>query len=117
MWKTVSLIAVMAGGITLASPVEAQTVSPVCGDRTKVINSLSAKYSEEPVAVGPTSTGGVIDELKAPDGNSWICLITLPTGANCHVAPGAACQKPLVKTDRTQACVASACSSVPAVPA
>lgn len=97
MWKTVSLIAVMAGGITLASPVTAQTVSPVCGDRTKVINSLSAKYSEEPVAVGVTANGGVIEVLKAPDGKTWTILFTSPNGASCLVASGEAWQELEVK--------------------
>jgi hypothetical protein len=30
------------------------SASPVCGDRAKVIDSLAAKYAEEPVAVGVT---------------------------------------------------------------
>ena len=97
MWKTVSLIAVMAGGITLARPVTAQTVSPVFGDRTKVINSLSAKYSEEPVAVGVTANGGVIEVLKAPDGKTWTILFTSPNGASCLVASGEAWQELEVK--------------------
>lgn len=66
--------------------------SPVCGDRSKVIDSLRAKYSEEPVAVGVTSNGGVIEVLKAPDGKTWTILFTYPAGPTCLVASGEAWQ-------------------------
>lgn len=66
--------------------------SPVCGDRSKVIDSLRAKYSEEPVAVGVTSNGGVIEVLKAPDNSTWTILFTYPSGPSCLVASGEAWQ-------------------------
>ncbi|KZC99966.1 hypothetical protein AUQ41_08350 [Thalassospira sp. MCCC 1A02898] len=67
--------------------------APVCGDRQKVIDGLSAKYSEEPVAVGVTSNGGVIEVLKAPDGQTWTILFTYPSGPSCLVASGEAWQE------------------------
>ena len=91
MLKTLSLIAVLAGAVTVAIP-EAYA-SPVCGDRSKVIDSLSAKCSEEPVAVGVTSNGGVIEVLKAPDGQTWTILFTYPSGPSCLVASGEAWQE------------------------
>lgn len=91
MLKTLSLIAVMAGAVTVATLPNA-TAAPVCGDRSKVIDSLSAKYSEEPVAVGVTSNGGVIEVLKAPDGQTWTILFTYPSGPSCLVASGEAWQ-------------------------
>ncbi|MCC4238739.1 hypothetical protein [Thalassospira povalilytica] len=90
MWKKLSLMAVMAGAVAVGIP-ETQA-SPVCGDRSKVIDSLSAKYSEEPVAVGVTSNGGVIEVLKAPDGQTWTILFTYPSGPSCLVASGEAWQ-------------------------
>ena len=91
MWKTLSLIAVVAGAVTVASPANAG--SPVCGDRAKFIDGLSAKYSEEPIAVGVTSNGGVIEVLKAPDGQTWTILFTYPSGPSCLVASGEAWQE------------------------
>ncbi|RCK43502.1 MULTISPECIES: hypothetical protein [Thalassospira] len=91
MWKTLSLMAVMAAAVAVTIP-EA-SASPVCGDRSKVIDSLSAKYSEEPVAVGVTSNGGVIEVLKAPDGQTWTILFTYPSGPSCLVASGEAWQE------------------------
>lgn len=90
MLKTLSLIAVVTGAVAVT---HAQaSASPVCGDRSKVIDSLSAKYSEQPVAVGVTSNGGVIEVLKAPDGQTWTILFTYPSGPSCLVASGEAWQ-------------------------
>ncbi|WP_417624971.1 hypothetical protein [Paremcibacter congregatus] len=69
------------------------SASPVCGDRAKVIDSLNAKYAEEPVAVGVTANGGVIEVLKSPHGESWTILFTYPTGPTCLVASGEAWQE------------------------
>lgn len=89
MMKSISRtygIALAAVLFLLLSP--ATFASPVCGDRAKVIASLAAKYSEEPVAVGVTSNGGVIEVLKAPDGQTWTILFTYPMGPSCLVASG-----------------------------
>ena len=68
------------------------SASPVCGDRSKVISSLADKYREEPVAVGVTANGGVIEVLKAPDGQTWTILFSYPSGPSCLVASGEAWQ-------------------------
>ncbi|WP_114094515.1 hypothetical protein [Thalassospira xiamenensis] len=60
----------------------------VCGDRAKVIASLLAHYAEEPVAVGVTSNGGVIEVLSAPDGQTWTILFTRPDQVTCLLASG-----------------------------
>lgn len=89
-----------AYGIALAAilfllllPLISAQASPVCGDRQKVIDSLSAKYSEQPVAIGVTANGGVIEVLKAPDGETWTILFTYPSGPSCLVASGEAWQE------------------------
>ena len=93
------LIAVTIGAIAVATllAMPANAMSPVCGDRIKVLDSLSAKYAEEPVAVGVTANGGVIEVLKAPDGKTWTILFTSPNGASCLVASGEAWQELEVK--------------------
>lgn len=79
-------------GVIGLSLVSTASAAPVCGDRAKVIESLNAKYAEEPVAVGVTSNGGVIEVLKAPDGETWTILFTYPSGPSCLVASGDAWQ-------------------------
>lgn len=56
--KRIIGIAIAAVLFLLPLPRIAEAASPLCGDRAKVIASLSAKYSEEPVAVGVTSNAG-----------------------------------------------------------
>ena len=90
MWKIPSLIVLVFSVIMFASA--AKAAPPVCGDRAKVIDRLSAKYSEEPVAIGITANGGVIEVLKAPDGATWTILFTYPSGPCCLVASGEAWQ-------------------------
>ncbi|MCC9623926.1 hypothetical protein LPB41_19785 [Thalassospira sp. MA62] len=92
MWKIPTFAAVMAGVIALTAT-SAVGASPVCGDRSKVIDKLSSKYSEEPVAVGVTANGGVIEVLKAPEGETWTILFTNPSGSSCLVASGEAWQE------------------------
>lgn len=82
------LIGIAAVAILFLLPSGPTFAAPVCGDRVKVIDSLSAKYAEEPVAVGVTSNGGVIEVLKAPDGKTWTILFTYPNGPSCLVARG-----------------------------
>ncbi len=67
-----------------ATPVGAQTV---CGERAKFIEMLGTKYLEEPVSMGLTSTGAVIEVFTSPKG-SWSILLTYPTGSTCMVAAG-----------------------------
>ncbi len=67
-----------------ATPVSAQKV---CGERAKFIEMLGTKYLEQPVSMGITSTGAVIEVLISPKG-SWSILLTYPTGSTCMVAAG-----------------------------
>jgi hypothetical protein len=67
-----------------ATPVGAQTV---CGERAKFIEMLGTKYLEQPVSMGLTSTGAVIEVFTSPKG-SWSILLTYPTGSTCMVAAG-----------------------------
>ncbi len=70
--------------IAWASPAVAQTV---CGERAKFIEMLGTKYLEQPVSMGLTSSGAVIEVLTSPTG-TWSILLTYPTGLTCMVATG-----------------------------
>ncbi len=67
-----------------ADPASAQQV---CGERTKLMTDLGKKFAEQPVAMGLTSTGAVIEVLSSPTG-SWTFLVTSPGGQTCMVASG-----------------------------
>jgi len=73
-------------GFLLAKPppVRAQTA---CGERAKIVAYLSANYSEQPVAMGLTEAGSVVEVLVSPKG-TWTILVTVPAGLTCMVTSG-----------------------------
>ncbi len=53
-----------------------------------MLEILSEKYSEAPIAVGVTNNGGLVEVLSTGDGNTWSIIITSPQGMSCLVAAG-----------------------------
>ncbi len=76
-----------------SGPTNAQIV---CGERDKFLGMLGRTHAEQPVSMGITSTGAVIELLTSPSG-SWTILITSPEGPTCMVASGESWQ-PLPST-------------------
>jgi hypothetical protein len=61
---------------------------PQCDTRDAVIAVLSEKYKENPVALGVTHNGGLIEILTNGDGSTWSIIVTTPQGMSCLVAAG-----------------------------
>jgi len=59
-----------------------------CGQRTTVLNYLSAKYSEKPIAMGIAANGGLIEVLSSLEGTTFTIIVTMPEGETCMVAAG-----------------------------
>lgn len=73
-------------GLTLSSkPADARSQ---CDTRESVLSQLADNYREEPVALGVTHTGGLIEVLTTKDGGTWSIIITSPQGISCLVAAG-----------------------------
>lgn len=83
MWKTIAL---GVGFALLASTAMAQ--QPQCNDRDHVLELLSKKYKETPVAAGVTNTGGLVEVLTDTKGGTWTIIVTTPQGMSCLVAAG-----------------------------
>ena len=70
----------------------AQTQAPAqaqqCDQRARVIGHLAQKYKEAPVAIGVTSTGGMVEVLSTGDGGTWTIILSNPNGTSCLVAAG-----------------------------
>ncbi|MEQ9607573.1 MAG: hypothetical protein RLN99_07890, partial [Kiloniellaceae bacterium] len=69
-----------------AQPAAAQAASQ-CGAREAVLDRLSSKYDEEPVSIGVTATGSLLEVLASPEG-TWTIIITIPNGPTCLVSSG-----------------------------
>src|SRR3546814_13805474 len=68
---------------TAALPAAAQ--APQCAPREAVLERLSSDYREEPVSIGVTATGSLLEVLASPEG-SWTIIITVPGGPTCLVS-------------------------------
>ncbi|SLN77043.1 hypothetical protein [Oceanibacterium hippocampi] len=66
----------------------AAAANPMCNDRTKFLDHLSAKYEEAPVSMGLASNGTVLEVLASEKTGSWTIIITNPTGQACVIATG-----------------------------
>jgi len=84
-----SVVALLAAAMIGAQPAAAQTGSPgpQCGAREAVLDRLSAKYDEEPVSIGVTATGSLLEVLASPEG-TWTIIVTVPNGPTCLVSSG-----------------------------
>ena len=74
------IIVLLSGGAI------AQVIS-MCGERGKIVANLKKIYSEEPVAIGLSSNGGLIEILVSPTGTFTI-ILTQPNGWACVMAAG-----------------------------
>jgi anti-sigma factor RsiW len=83
----------LAAAALLSTPepaAQAQTLAPAqqCDQRAKVIGHLAQKYKEAPVAIGVTSSGGMVEVLTTNDGGTWTIILSSPNGTSCLVAAG-----------------------------
>lgn len=58
-----------------------------CGDRNKGITELKNRFAEEPVAMGLSSGGEVIEVFKSDTGTFSI-IVTRPDGISCLLLSG-----------------------------
>ena len=62
-----------------------------CASRDKVVAALSEVYEENPVSIGLTDEGSVI-EVMASNNGSFTIVVTHPNGITCPLAAGKAWQ-------------------------
>jgi len=60
----------------------------ICADRAVVAQRLAKDFSENPVAMGITNSGNVIEVFSAGTGDTWTIVMTLPNGKSCLMAAG-----------------------------
>lgn len=76
-------------GDTLGMRVEASAEALLmCDSRTKIIADLKQGYAEQPIALGVTSAGTVMELWTAAEGNTWTLIVTLNDGNSCVVGAG-----------------------------
>src|SRR3546814_8566892 len=75
MWKILAL----GAGLALVST-SAAMAQPQCDQRESVLQVLQQKYKEQPIALGVTHNGGLVEVLTTGNGNTWSIIVTTPQG-------------------------------------
>ncbi len=78
--------AALLGPVGAHAQTQSQTL--LCDQRASVIGRLAEKYREAPVAIGVTSTGGMVEVLTTGDGGTWTIIVSYPNGTSCLIAAG-----------------------------
>ncbi len=89
MFKHTAAICTLA--LTLiSSPVGVadEPAKSTCETRSAVLDFLSTKYSEAPIAMGMSKDGGVVEILTSGPGSTFTIIVTTPNGLTCMVAAG-----------------------------
>ncbi|NKB56591.1 MAG: hypothetical protein GKS00_09660 [Alphaproteobacteria bacterium] len=74
----------------ISSPVGVadEPAKSTCESRTAVLDFLSTRYSEAPIAMGMSKDGGVVEILTSGPGSTFTIIVTMPNGLTCMVAAG-----------------------------
>lgn len=88
MKKPRSILAATIAAAMLIGSTGALAQTQQCDQRTKVLGHLAQKYKEAPIAVGVTSSGGIVEVLTTGDGETWTIILSTPNGTSCLVAAG-----------------------------
>lgn len=81
------LLALPLLAATAVAPAAADD-SMACGKRDEMLGHLSGKYSEEPVAMGLSTNGSLVEVLASSAGSSFTIVYTTPDGLTCMMAAG-----------------------------
>lgn len=85
LWLMIALTLGAIGGVGIVS-----ADHPQCSQRESVVGYLGKKYGEQPVALGVTSNGGLVEVLSTEGGGTWTIFATSAQGWSCLVAAGEA---------------------------
>ena len=81
------LAAALAAFLLTDAPIAAVQGQAYCGVRDTILTQLYLKYQEQPVAIGLTSAGSLIEVLVSEAG-TWTVIKTSPGGITCVVESG-----------------------------
>ncbi len=80
----VPLAALAALATVATSPASAQSA---CGPREQLVKLLADQYKEDPVGMGLSQPGQVLEVFASSNG-SWTMVMTMPDGKACMIAAG-----------------------------
>jgi hypothetical protein len=89
LYHTLIILGLLGIGAVFSQTVQAQgQQQPSCDTRDNILQKLSKKYKESPVAIGVTNNGRLVEVLTTENGSTWSIIISSPNGLSCLVAAG-----------------------------
>ncbi len=58
----------------------------VCLPRAELLDALKDRHGEQPVAMGVTNDGRLVEITESGGGQSWTIVVTAPRGESCVLA-------------------------------
>ena len=80
----------------------AQAQQAPCGKRGKTRSKLGKDYAEQPVSLGLSSNGTLVEVLVSKSGG-WTIIYTMPNGGSCVIATGQSWEDIAAKAGRPAA--------------
>ena len=87
-WIPATMIAAAVLLGSLGALAQTQAQAQQCDQRNKVLGHLAQKYKEAPIAIGVTSSGGIVEVLTTGHGETWTIILSNPNGTSCLIAAG-----------------------------
>ena len=94
---TAAAIAAMVFASSLAQAQQAP-----CGKRDKILSKLGKDYAEQPVSLGLSSNGTLVEVLVSKSGG-WTIIYIMPNGGSCVIATGQSWEDIAAKAGRPAA--------------
>jgi hypothetical protein len=82
--RSLPLLTALAALTAVAPPAGAQSA---CGPREQLVRLLASQYKEDPVGMGLSQPGQVLEVFASSNG-SWTMVMTMPDGKACMIAAG-----------------------------
>lgn len=64
------------------------SAEPRCADYNEISRQLERRHAEEPISLGLSSAGKVVQVFSTIDGATWTMVVTEPDGKSCVIAAG-----------------------------
>ncbi len=89
MFRTLILTGLLALAVPVAlAAAQKPDTAGRCDTRSAILDFLSSRYAEEPVAMGVAEDGGLVEVLASREGSTFTIIVTSPDGRTCMVAAG-----------------------------
>jgi len=85
--RSLAVLSALGCSVLLAPTESSAQTQASCGPRHELVKLLSDRYKEDPVGIGLSQPGQVL-EVFASQAGTWSMVMTMPDGKACLIAAG-----------------------------